>query len=389
MADLGEEDRVRHRRVVEFLGVVVFLHPEGAEAAARRLVGRNAGGDRPVVALDAIDRDGHLLRILVDGDGDIRLRGAGGEQRQASESNEEGTHFTLASGLDCSAALRPPHNMPGMRLWFQRPVWAIVNAALGANKAQTGFYRAGKSSFRDGPKDRTSDGQLRIGESRHFRRSDSVFVPVIRPSRPRIHHGYATFWPHPWYKFAVRRCNRGRAEGIPDEDNGQNIEAFSRFAGKTPSCGCGNRARIARDSRYRARPGYRARGSGGCLRRKPGRWPRGRCGWRRGRRRRRRRDGRGQGRVRDSGSHLAISLPRLLRRLSSFPLHSVVDRSSLRANGSRERAPDDRLREAIQSRETRLDCFVAEFIIGPAKGGNRWLLAMTKGAVNSSADSRS
>jgi len=25
----------------------------------------------------------------------------------------------------------------------------------------------------------------------------------------------------------------------------------------------------------------------------------------------------------------------------------------------------------------RLDCFVAEFIIGPAEGGTRWLLAMT------------
>ena len=24
-----------------------------------------------------------------------------------------------------------------------------------------------------------------------------------------------------------------------------------------------------------------------------------------------------------------------------------------------------------------MDCFVAEFIIGPAKGGTRWLLAMT------------
>ena len=32
---------------------------------------------------------------------------------------------------------------------------------------------------------------------------------------------------------------------------------------------------------------------------------------------------------------------------------------SLRANGSRECAPDDRLREAIQSPEYRLDCFVA------------------------------
>src|SRR5213592_3611269 len=45
-------------------------------------------------------------------------------------------------GLDCSAALRPPHTMPGMRLWFQRPVRAIVNVRRGANKAEAGFYRA-------------------------------------------------------------------------------------------------------------------------------------------------------------------------------------------------------------------------------------------------------
>jgi len=36
--------------------------------------------------------------------------------------------------------------------------------------------------------------------------------------------------------------------------------------------------------------------------------------------------------------------------------------SSLRANGSRECAPDDRLREAIQSREGNLDCFVASLL---------------------------
>src|SRR5258705_8657758 len=88
MADLGEEDRMRHRRVVEFLRIMVLLHPEGAEAAVRRLVGRNAGGDRPVVALDAVDRDGHLLRVLVDGDGDTGLRGAGGEEHQTGESND-------------------------------------------------------------------------------------------------------------------------------------------------------------------------------------------------------------------------------------------------------------------------------------------------------------
>ena len=43
--------------------------------------------------------------------------------------------------------------------------------------------------------------------------------------------------------------------------------------------------------------------------------------------------------------------------------------SSLRANGSRECAPDDRLHEAIQALEARVECFVAEFIIGLAEGG--------------------
>jgi hypothetical protein len=39
---------------------------------------------------------------------------------------------------------------------------------------------------------------------------------------------------------------------------------------------------------------------------------------------------------------------------------------SLRANGSRARAPDDRLREAIQLYPNG-DCFVAEPVIGPAE----------------------
>jgi hypothetical protein len=51
---------------------------------------------------------------------------------------------------------------------------------------------------------------------------------------------------------------------------------------------------------------------------------------------------------------------------------------SLRANGSRERAPDDRLREAIQNNKEELDCFVAQPVIGPAEEGRTlWLLAMT------------
>jgi hypothetical protein len=43
--------------------------------------------------------------------------------------------------------------------------------------------------------------------------------------------------------------------------------------------------------------------------------------------------------------------------------------------------------EAIQTTRAakqRLDCFVAEFIIGPAKGRTRWLLAMTVQPVDKS-----
>src|SRR5579862_8541119 len=129
MADLGEEDRVRHRRVVEFLGVVVFLHAEGPEAAVRRLVRGIAGRNRPLIALGAVDRDGHQLRILVDEDGDVGLRGAGGEQHQAGESNEEGTHLTLGlrAWTTTTAPLSVPDpNMPGIRLWFQWPAGASL-----------------------------------------------------------------------------------------------------------------------------------------------------------------------------------------------------------------------------------------------------------------------
>ena len=50
--------------------------------------------------------------------------------------------------------------------------------------------------------------------------------------------------------------------------------------------------------------------------------------------------------------------------------------------GRRKAQPDDRLSEAIQSREQEMDCFVAEFIIGPAEGRTRWLLAMTLEATH-------
>jgi hypothetical protein len=48
-----------------------------------------------VIARDAVDGDGHLLVVFVDGDVDLGLCGVADEQHQPGNGNEEGTHFTL------------------------------------------------------------------------------------------------------------------------------------------------------------------------------------------------------------------------------------------------------------------------------------------------------
>jgi len=44
-------------------------------------------------------------------------------------------------------------------------------------------------------------------------------------------------------------------------------------------------------------------------------------------------------------------------------------------------------KQSIAPHQERMDCFVAEFTIGPAEGGTRWLLAMTS-STQLSNDSR-
>src|SRR5690242_21549441 len=62
MAIHVEEDRVRHRRIVPFLGVMVSVHAVRLEVAAWRVIAGTTGRDRPDVTLRAVDRDRHLLR---------------------------------------------------------------------------------------------------------------------------------------------------------------------------------------------------------------------------------------------------------------------------------------------------------------------------------------
>ena len=119
---------------------------------------RIAGRDRPLVALDAVDRDGHHLLVLVDGDGNFGLGGAGGgEQHQTRECNEEATHVkfglrALNMTLYRSAALTVPRiNMPEDPAFVPAACFCIVNARgwrkKGGDGAQSG---AGAEFFVNG-----------------------------------------------------------------------------------------------------------------------------------------------------------------------------------------------------------------------------------------------
>jgi hypothetical protein len=70
-----------------------------------------------VIALDAVDRDGHRLVVLVDGNGDLGLGCAAGKQRQGGDGNEERTHLTF--GLQ--ACLRRRLSVPGTH-YARKPV---------------------------------------------------------------------------------------------------------------------------------------------------------------------------------------------------------------------------------------------------------------------------
>src|SRR5262249_11902282 len=75
MTYLGEEDRVRHWRVVPFPGEMRSLHAEGLVGAGGRGVAAGARGNRPAPALPAADGYGHPLCRLVDRDQNRSLRG--------------------------------------------------------------------------------------------------------------------------------------------------------------------------------------------------------------------------------------------------------------------------------------------------------------------------
>src|SRR5262245_18181186 len=94
MALGGKEDGMRHGRVVPFLRKVILFQAERGVAAGGGGVTGAPGGNRPRVALDAINRDGHLLQALVDADDDTGRR-TGRKQhrrRQCRKKSAPRTH---------------------------------------------------------------------------------------------------------------------------------------------------------------------------------------------------------------------------------------------------------------------------------------------------------
>src|SRR5262245_55639136 len=61
VADLCEENRIRHWRVVPLVAGVVDLHAERLEVAARRVVAACPGRHRPIIKPRSVDRNGHAL----------------------------------------------------------------------------------------------------------------------------------------------------------------------------------------------------------------------------------------------------------------------------------------------------------------------------------------
>jgi hypothetical protein len=66
VALLGEEHRVRHQRVIPFLGEVLGLHSEYGEIARRRRVACLSRRDRPSMQGQAVARHLESLRGFVD-----------------------------------------------------------------------------------------------------------------------------------------------------------------------------------------------------------------------------------------------------------------------------------------------------------------------------------
>jgi hypothetical protein len=119
----------------------------------------------------------------------------------------------------------------------------FAKPCCGAKKCQNGAFQILSTSFRDGPKDQTSDAQLRIGESRDSGfdadaspRNDEVFADERPHSRGVIRPSFASAAPN----------NRGRRESRASD-----APAASRAKVKS--------TRVSQPQVHRSEPAFPAR----------------------------------------------------------------------------------------------------------------------------------
>src|ERR1017187_4142232 len=70
VANFSEENRMRHRCVVPFFGIMVRLHTKSGERARRRGMADATGRNRPSIECLSITRDGHMLGPFINFDED-------------------------------------------------------------------------------------------------------------------------------------------------------------------------------------------------------------------------------------------------------------------------------------------------------------------------------
>src|SRR5687767_4709183 len=103
---LVEEHRVRQRRTIVAAGEPAPLETLWPEDAVRCAEAPSPGGDRPLVARHAVDRDVHGLCGLLDLDEDRRLRRSDGGQ----QSGEDSGNHKIRTHTSDDASHRP---LPG------------------------------------------------------------------------------------------------------------------------------------------------------------------------------------------------------------------------------------------------------------------------------------
>src|SRR5258707_5173898 len=69
--------------------------------------------------------------------------------------------------------------------------------------------------------------------------------------------------------------------------------------------------------------------------------------------------------------------PRIHCRAPRFNFQTAKRRHCEPTGRANARPMTGSAKQSIKQQERKVDCFVAEFIIGPAEGRTRWLLAMT------------